>query len=487
MDHSTGGGAIVSEDLELNGQPVKATLYQTGVIRWFGSSTTGSLVLQDDLLGLTRGPTSLTLHSFKLEELGCTGASKARVRKELVLQPTQDSLHAWSQSIQTCMDLAERPKRLLIFLNPFGGKKLAKKIFQQQVEPLLAVAGVDYTLKETQYQRHAKDLAKSMDLSQYDGIVCVSGDGVLVEVLNGLLEREDWESAMKMPLGVIPAGTGNGMARSVLNHGHEPCNVANATFAIIRGYKQGLDVATVVQGQACFHSVLMLTWGIVADVDIESEKLRSLGNLRNDIYSLIRILGLRKYHGSLSYVPAPGYEGSGEFINGESEIFITERANINAGGDESWHKTGYIGPVLVPEISEWRSIRGNFVLVWLQNVPWASESVLAAPSATFADGFLDLIIIKDCPWWVLLPLFLKLSDGSHVKSKHVEYLKVKAFRLAPGGRVGGKVQGGYIDLDGEVLARGQGAYGDGSNDPMLYGPVIQMTVEKGLATIFCAR
>jgi sphingosine kinase len=37
---------------------------------------------------------------------------------------------------------------------------------------------------ETLFQGHAKDLAKSFDLSQFDGIVCVSGDGVLVEVKN---------------------------------------------------------------------------------------------------------------------------------------------------------------------------------------------------------------------------------------------------------------------------------------------------------------
>jgi sphingosine kinase len=32
------------------------------------------------------------------------------------------------------------------------------------------------------FNSHAKELANSMDLSQFDGIVCVSGDGVLVEV-----------------------------------------------------------------------------------------------------------------------------------------------------------------------------------------------------------------------------------------------------------------------------------------------------------------
>lgn len=35
---------------------------------------------------------------------------------------------------------------------------------------------------ETKYQLHAKEMVTSMDVSKYDGIVCVSGDGVLVEV-----------------------------------------------------------------------------------------------------------------------------------------------------------------------------------------------------------------------------------------------------------------------------------------------------------------
>jgi sphingosine kinase len=80
---------------------------------------------------------------------------------------------------------------------------------------------------------------------------------------------------------------------------------------------------------------------------------------------------------------------------------------------------------------------------------------------------------------------LKLQDGSHIKSKSIEYLKVKAFRLSPGGRCGSEKQGGYVDLDGEVLARGQGSHGDASNDPMVYGPTIEVSIQQGLATLFC--
>jgi diacylglycerol kinase family enzyme len=42
----------------------------------------------------------------------------------------------------------------------------------------------------------------------------------------------------------------------------------------------------------------------------------------------------------------------------------------------------------------------------------------------FSDGYLDLIIMKDCPRWTLLNLLLKLQTGGHIKSKYVEYLKV---------------------------------------------------------------
>ncbi|GJN32732.1 hypothetical protein PR202_gb21255 [Eleusine coracana subsp. coracana] len=89
-----------------------------------------------------------------------------------------------------------------------------------------------------------QEMSHSLDLRKYDGIICVSGDGVLVEVVNGLLQREDWETAIKVPLGIIPAdfsrvtcetGTGNGMAQSLLHAAGESFSISNAVFAIIRG------------------------------------------------------------------------------------------------------------------------------------------------------------------------------------------------------------------------------------------------------------
>ena len=40
-----------------------------------------------------------------------------------------------------------RPKRLFIFVNPFGGKKSASKIFLDVVKPLLEDADVQITVQ----------------------------------------------------------------------------------------------------------------------------------------------------------------------------------------------------------------------------------------------------------------------------------------------------------------------------------------------------
>ncbi|KAG6714650.1 hypothetical protein I3842_05G212600 [Carya illinoinensis] len=52
------------------------------------------------------------------------------------------------------------------------------------------------------------------------------------------------------------------MAKSLLDSVGAPCAAPNAVLAIIRGHKCSVDVATIVQGEAKFFSVLMLAWGM---------------------------------------------------------------------------------------------------------------------------------------------------------------------------------------------------------------------------------
>lgn len=302
--------------------------------------------------------------------------------------------------------------------------------------------------------------------------------------MNGFLAREDWNDAIKMPLGMVPAGTGNGMAKSLLDSVGEPCEASNAILAVIRGHKRSLDVAAILQGETKFFSVLMLSWGLVADIDIESEKYRWMGTARLDFYAIQRIIHLRKYNGRISFVPAPGFESYGEPSNYNGET--TGKQSISISSQEQPVKIdqhGYQGPDVDLINLEWRTISGPFVSIWLHNVPWGGEDVMAAPDAKFSDGYLDLILIGECPKLSLLTLLSELKTGGHVKSPYVIYLKVKAFVLEPGPRADEPMKGGIIDVDGEVLARGNGSYKCERPTLMAYDK-LQITVDPGLATLF---
>ncbi|KAH9549445.1 hypothetical protein CY35_10G020600 [Sphagnum magellanicum] len=487
---------LFKEEVQLDGaRGVTIKLNHGGLLQWSGKRN-GSLIVPGDLIGFKQQESSVNLYSFP--RLSSSGNNKLRsrhrssganrARKDILIKFTNPaSQKIFCDKIQQFLDISGRPKRLFVIVNPFGGDGIGKKVFARTVEPLLKAAGVTIVMQETQFQGHAKDLAKSFNLSEIDGIVCVSGDGVLVEVLNGLLDRGDSESAIKLPLGIIPAGTGNGMAKSVLDLSGEACDAATATFAIIRGHKQALDVAAVVQGQVTYHSILMLSWGFVADVDFESERYRWMGRFRLDIQTIIRVVNLRRYNGSFAYIPGAGMDGTRPW---ETDMRDTLLQGVETDSEQGLPKNGgSLGPPPPPKqapaaASEWRAVDGAFLLIWLNNVPFAGEYVMPAPLAKFSDGCLDLVIMKECPRWDLFQLLLKIRSGRHIKSKYVEYLKVKAFQLTPAGRFASGTQGGYIDLDGEVLARGCGSFGDGSKDPMVYGPTIEVSVKRGLATIF---
>ncbi|KAG8385621.1 hypothetical protein BUALT_Bualt03G0064100 [Buddleja alternifolia] len=472
---------ILSDQVRFNAAVTTATLSAGGELRW----SNRRLDVEKEVLGFSVDGLKIKIRAIVETASGmCSLAGEpALTRKTFTLELLSDnSLRIWTQKIQEYLDSLGRPKRLFIFVNPYGGKRSASQIFVNDVKPLLDDANIDYTVQETKYQLHAKEVVQSLDIAKYDGIVCVSGDGILVEVLNGLLIREDWDIAIRIPLGVVPAGTGNGMVKSLLDSCGEPCAASNATRSIIQGHKRSLDVATVSQGETRFFSMLMLAWGLVADIDIESEKYRCMGSARLDFYGLQRIFGLRKYNGSITFVPASGYESYGEPVDPEKEIVVEGESERKPNVEHY----GYQGPKVDIMSLNWRKIDGPFVSVWLHNVPWGGESTMAAPDAEFSDGCLDLIMIKDCPKLSLLKVMTQLHNGAHVKSPHVSYLKVKAFILQPGQRTDDESKGGILDVDGEVLARGQGAYKCEEETLMSYDKLF-IKVDQGLATLFAPK
>lgn len=96
-------------------------------------------------------------------------------------------------------------KNVLFIVNKFSGTG-----YQPQVEGKILTAcakfDVECTIQFTNGPGHATDLAKEGSQQGFDIVVAVGGDGTLNEVARGLLNS-------KTPMGIIPKGSGNGLAR----------------------------------------------------------------------------------------------------------------------------------------------------------------------------------------------------------------------------------------------------------------------------------
>ncbi|XP_008588690.1 PREDICTED: ceramide kinase-like [Galeopterus variegatus] len=128
--------------------------------------------------------------------------------------------HLWLQTLRELLEkLTSRPKHLLVFINPFGGKRRGKQIYEKKVAPLFTLASVTADIIVTEHANQAKDTIYEINIDKYDGIVCVGGDGTFSEVLHGLIGRtqrsagidQNHPRAVLAPstlrIGIIPAGT----------------------------------------------------------------------------------------------------------------------------------------------------------------------------------------------------------------------------------------------------------------------------------------
>lgn len=96
-----------------------------------------------------------------------------------------------------------------MIVNPRGG---VRRGGLQQIQPVLMAANIDLNVVVTTYAGHASQFAQEMDLRTCNGSCIVGGygDGTIHEVADGLLQRRE---PILVPLGIIPAGTGNTVAQ----------------------------------------------------------------------------------------------------------------------------------------------------------------------------------------------------------------------------------------------------------------------------------
>ncbi|KAI9126168.1 hypothetical protein K1719_002589 [Acacia pycnantha] len=204
------------------------------------------------------------------------------------------------------------PPRMLVILNPRSGRGRSSKVFHDIVEPIFKLAGFRLEVVKTTSSGHAKKLASSVDISTCpDGIICVGGDGIINEVLNGLLSRENQKEGISIPIGIVPAGSDNSLVWTVLGV-RDP---VSAAIAIVKGGLTATDVFAVewIQTGIIHYGLTVSYYGFVSDVLELSEKYQKrFGPLRYFVAGFLKFLCLPRYSYELEYLPVTKDEREGQ-------------------------------------------------------------------------------------------------------------------------------------------------------------------------------
>lgn len=260
-------------------------------------------------------------------------------------------------------------KKIVFIMNPISGTS-DKKDIPYLIEELLDKEQFDYSIRETEYAGHAYEIAKESKEQGIDIVVAVGGDGTVNEIGRALVHSNT-------ALGIIPTGSGNGLARHLLI----PMKIKGAIQVLNDCEITDLDYGIINE-----HP-FFCTCGVGFDAFI-SEKFAEAGK-RGPITYLENIL-----KEGLKYEPET-YEIEAENGTIKKKAFLISCANASQYGNNAY----------------------------------------IAPQASMSDGMIDVIIME--PFDALeasqisIEMFNKTLDKNN-KIKTFRSKEIKIYRKAPG-------------------------------------------------------
>ena len=279
--------------------------------------------------------------------------------------------------------------KLLIIFNPNAahGRSVRKL---KEIEAKFSALDIQTTFKPTRHPGHGSELVAESDLSVFDGLVAAGGDGTVFEVLNGLYQHP---KSARIPLGLLPIGTGNAFARELnLQPGAWP----EAIELLGRGQTRLVDVGHVKSEEKSYYFLNIVGMGFSVDAGLSALKLKFLGNTAYTLATLWRVLKLKAYP-------------------------------------------------LVADI-DGKTIRADNVFITISNTQYTGTHFMIAPDALIDDGLLDVTLLKSLPRSRLLKLFPTIYSG-----RHVDYEEVSTFKAA---RINiQSPQGMLLGPDGEFFGK----------------------------------
>uniref|UniRef100_A0A1A8D5V3 Ceramide kinase n=2 Tax=Nothobranchius kadleci TaxID=1051664 RepID=A0A1A8D5V3_NOTKA len=336
--------------------------------------------------------------------------------------------------------ITSRPRRLLIYINPYGGKRQGGRVYEQKVAPLFAQAAISTHVIVTEHANHARDhLRTDAELKKYDGVVCVGGDGMFSEIVHGLIWRTQIDSSLdpnspdetltscSLRIGIIPAGSTDCICFATVGT-NDPVTSA---LHIIVGDSQPMDVCSIHHNNTFLrYSVSLLGYGFYGDVLTDSERKRWMGPVRYDFSGLKMFLTHHYYEGTVSYLPARGVVGTPrDAARCRSGCVVCQHNGPKPSERAEKYETDDC-----ENDGDWRTIRGKFLAINAASMSCAcprSPKGLS-PAAHLADGTTDLILVRKCSRFDFLRHLLRHTNKEdQFDLNFVEVHRVVRFRFMP--------------------------------------------------------
>lgn len=147
--------------------------------------------------------------------------------------------------------------RALVIYNPTAGRRRLRRL--EEVLARLRERGVDIALEPTSSRGHAERLA--CDMAPADLVIAAGGDGTINEVINGLMAALA-QGRQIAPLGLIPLGTANVLAREI----GLASDAASITAALLGEGELQYRPGRLRHGATSRHFGMMAGIGFDADV-----------------------------------------------------------------------------------------------------------------------------------------------------------------------------------------------------------------------------
>lgn len=263
---------------------------------------------------------------------------------------------------------ARRPRIRLIY-NPSAGKETFRTKLPDVLQ-ILEESGLEASCHATRGAGDAREAAEFAAESGFDYVVACGGDGTVHEVVNGLAR-----SRARPPLGIIPAGTSNDLARAL----GIPFQIEQAARLIAGRRTMPLDLGRIGDGR---YFVNIAACGRLTEITYEApSKMKTLvGQLAYYVKGLERLPGLRA-------IPL----------------------QVRAGGFE------YDDRAMLCLIMNSRSVGG------FENV---------APRASVNDGQLDVLIVKPTNLGDMIRLVAAAMRGEHLLDERVIYFHAREIHVS---------------------------------------------------------